>query len=129
MNPVRLHLGKGVCMIRCSLPLSFCSECPGSFRYHCGNTGVERTPSKSQHRKSTLLSKFSSGCILESNQRSSDHKSAAQLTELAKPPYIKKGLIMPPSLCVVLDSHSLMLCMTQRRTVSRKEGAKLIFPS
>ena len=30
---------------------------PGSFTCHCGNTGVERTPNKSQHTKLTLEKK------------------------------------------------------------------------
>ena len=29
-----------------------------AFTYHCGNTGVERTPDKSQHRQLTLENKF-----------------------------------------------------------------------
>ena len=41
-------------MFRCKLPPARLADCPGSFRCHCGNTGVERTPKKSQHTKLTL---------------------------------------------------------------------------
>ena len=34
------------------------AEWPGSFTCHCGNTGVERTPNRSQHRKLTLEKKI-----------------------------------------------------------------------
>ena len=38
-------------MFRCNLPPALLAERPGSFTCHCGNTGVERTPNKSQHTK------------------------------------------------------------------------------
>ena len=34
------------------------AEWPGPFACHCGNTGVERTPNKSQHTKLTLEKKI-----------------------------------------------------------------------
>ena len=37
--------------------LHFLTEWSGSFTYHCGNTGVQRTPGKSQHTKLTLEKK------------------------------------------------------------------------
>ena len=40
---------KGVCVFWCNLPPTLLAERPGSFTCHCGNTGVERTPNKSQH--------------------------------------------------------------------------------
>ena len=39
--------------IRCNLPSALWTEWPGSFTCHCGNTGMERTPNKSQHTKLT----------------------------------------------------------------------------
>ena len=38
--------------------LHFLAELPGSFTCHCGNTGVERAPNKSQHTKLTLEKKI-----------------------------------------------------------------------
>ena len=40
-------------MFRCNLPPTPLAEWPGSFTCHCGSTGMERTPNKSQHRKLT----------------------------------------------------------------------------
>ena len=45
-------------MFRCNLPPALLAEWPGSFTCHCSNTGVERTPNKSQHRKLTLEKKI-----------------------------------------------------------------------
>ena len=53
-------------MFRCNLPPALSAEWPGSFTCHCGNTGVERTPNKSQHTKLTpekkTLPPLLSGC-------------------------------------------------------------------
>ena len=48
----------GVCLCRCKLPSALLAEWPGSFTCHCSNTGVERTPGKSQHTKLTLEKKI-----------------------------------------------------------------------
>ena len=53
VSPFRLHWVKGVCVFRLNLPPALLADWPGSFTCHCGNTGVERTPNKSQHRKLT----------------------------------------------------------------------------
>ena len=45
-------------VFRCNLPPAFLAEWPGSSTCHCGNTGVERTPNKSQHTKFTLEKKI-----------------------------------------------------------------------
>ena len=45
-------------MVRCDLPPALFAECPGYFKCHCGNTGVERTPNKSQQTKLTLEKKI-----------------------------------------------------------------------
>ena len=45
-------------MFSCNLPPALLAEWPGSFTCYCGNTGVERIPKKSQHRKSTLENKI-----------------------------------------------------------------------
>ena len=52
VSPFPLRWVKDVCEFRCNLPPALLAEWPGSFTCHCGNTGVERTPSKSQHTKS-----------------------------------------------------------------------------
>ena len=45
-------------MFRCNLPSALLAECPGYFTCYCGNTGMERTPNKSQHRKLPLEKKI-----------------------------------------------------------------------
>ena len=45
-------------MFRCNLPPALLTEWPGSLTCHCGNTGVERTPNKNQHKKLTLENKI-----------------------------------------------------------------------
>ena len=57
-SPLRLRWVKGVCVFRCNLPPALLAEWPGSFTCHCGNTGLERTPRKSQHTKLTLEKKI-----------------------------------------------------------------------
>ena len=48
----------GVCMLMCNLPPELLVEWPGSFTWHCGNRGVERTPYKSPHTQLTLEKKI-----------------------------------------------------------------------
>ena len=44
-------LGQGcTCVFRCNLPPALLAEWPGSFTCHCGNTGVQRTSSKTAHK-------------------------------------------------------------------------------
>ena len=47
-----------VCVVRCNLPPALLAECLETFTCHCGNTGVERTPNKSQHTKLILEKKI-----------------------------------------------------------------------
>ena len=47
-----------VCVFMCNLPPALLAEWPGSFICRSGNTGVERTPNKSQHTKLTLEKKI-----------------------------------------------------------------------
>ena len=49
-----LHIIDYVCLFRCNLPCALLAEWPGSFMYHCSNTGVEWTLNKSQYTKLTL---------------------------------------------------------------------------
>ena len=58
VSPLRLQWVKGVCVFRCNLPSAILAEWPVSFTCHCGNTGVEWTPKKSQHTKLTLERKI-----------------------------------------------------------------------
>ena len=58
VSPLRLRWVKGVCVFRCNLPPALLADWPGSFTCHWGNTGMERTPNKSQHRKWTLQKKI-----------------------------------------------------------------------
>ena len=59
VSPLRLRWVKGVYVFRCNLPSALLAEWPGSFTCHCSNTGVQRTPNKSQHTKLTLEKKNS----------------------------------------------------------------------
>ena len=49
VRPLWLRWVKGVCVFRCNLTPALLAEWPGSCTSHCGDTGVERTPNKSQH--------------------------------------------------------------------------------
>ena len=48
-------LGQGCMRVWCNLPPALSAEWLRSWTCHSGNTGVERTPNKSQHRKLTLV--------------------------------------------------------------------------
>ena len=53
-QPTPTSLGQGCQrVVKCNLPSALFAEWPGSFVCHCGNTGLERTPNKSQHTKLT----------------------------------------------------------------------------
>ena len=53
-QPTPTSLGQGcVFVFTRDLPPALLAEWLGSFTCHCGNTGMERTPTKSQHRKLT----------------------------------------------------------------------------
>ena len=58
VSPLRFRWVKGVCVIKCNLPLALFAEWPGSFTCHCGNTGLEHTRNKSQNRNLTLEKKI-----------------------------------------------------------------------
>ena len=60
-QPAPTSVAQDVCVFRCNLPLAILAECLGSFTCDCGNTGMERTPGKSQHRKLTLEKKTPAG--------------------------------------------------------------------
>ena len=49
---------RGVCVFRCNHPPALLAEWPESFTCRCGNTGVERTPNKSQHTQLALQKKI-----------------------------------------------------------------------
>ena len=57
-QPTTTSLGKGVCLFKCNLLPALLAEWTGSFTCHCGSTGVEWTPNKSQHTKLTLENKI-----------------------------------------------------------------------
>ena len=58
VSPLRLRWVKGVCVFRRNLPPALLAAEPGSSTCHCGNTGLERTPNKSQYAKLTLEKKI-----------------------------------------------------------------------
>ena len=61
VSPLQLHWVKGICVFMwfmCNLPPALLAEWPGSFTCHCGNTGVEQTPNRSQHTQLTLEKKI-----------------------------------------------------------------------
>ena len=89
VSPLRLRWVKGECefncnlapalvyVLTCNLPPAVLEGCPRSFVFHCGNTGVERKPTKSAQKVNS--------CRV-SNLRPSDHESHAVLTQLSQPP-------------------------------------------
>ena len=58
VSPLWLHWVMGVWVFRSNRPPALLVEWPGSFMCHCGNTGVEQTLNKNQHRKLTLEKKI-----------------------------------------------------------------------
>ena len=57
VSPLWLCWVKGVCELRWNLPPALWAKWLGSFTCHCGNMGVEKTLSKSQHTKLSLKKK------------------------------------------------------------------------
>ena len=53
-----LFLHTSMSLFGCNTPPALLAEWPGPFSCHCGYTGVERTPNKSQHTKMTLEKKI-----------------------------------------------------------------------
>ena len=51
LTPTSLGHEYGVCVFRCNLPLHFWQYDRGLLPFHWGNTEMERTPKKIQHRK------------------------------------------------------------------------------
>ena len=82
VNPLRFCWVKGVCLFRFNLPPAVLAEWSGSFTYHCGNTGVERKPNKSQHTRLTLEKNFSRRSCRDSNWHPFDHESGALTNKL-----------------------------------------------
>ena len=61
VSPLRHSWVRGVCVLMCNMPPALLAELPVVvffYIYHCGNTGVERTPNKRQHRKFILEKKL-----------------------------------------------------------------------
>ena len=77
VSSLRLRWVKDVCMFRCNLPPALLTEWPGSLTCHCGNTGVERTPNKSQHRKLTLEKKIPPPLLRDLNSHRINHEFGA----------------------------------------------------
>ena len=73
-------------MSRCNLPPALLAEWPGSFTCHCGNTGAEQTPNKSQHRKLTLEKKIFPPLRRGSNTQPFDDESGALTNKLSRLP-------------------------------------------
>ena len=65
VSPLWFCWFKGVCMFKHNLPPALLAKWPGSFMCHCGNKGVEWTPSKSQHTKLTQKKKILPPLLLE----------------------------------------------------------------
>ena len=83
VSPLQLHWVKGVRMFSCNLLPVLLAEWPGSFMCHCGNTGVEQTPNKSQHTKLTLERKFCHRSCQDSNSQPFDQESDALANKLS----------------------------------------------
>ena len=74
---------RAVCVFRCSLPPALLAEWLGSFTHHCRNTGVARTPNKSQHTKLTLEKKSLLLLLSGLNSLPFHHESSALTNELS----------------------------------------------
>ena len=65
------------------------------FSCHCSNTGLERTPNKSQHTKSTLEKKISRRSSRDSNSQPFDHESGALTNKLSRLPRCLQTVKIP----------------------------------
>ena len=70
-------------MFRCNLTPALLVEWLGSFTCHCGNTGVNRTPSESAHKVDSGEKKFSRRSCQDSNSQYLDHESGALTNKLS----------------------------------------------
>ena len=92
-------------MFRCILPPALLAELPWPFTCHCCNTGVERTPNKSQHTKLTLERKILPPLLPAfelTTFRSRVRRSTSKLTRRFKfhwHPYPTFFFILATSLC------------------------------
>ena len=84
VSPLWLCWVKGVSVLRCHLLSALLAEWPGSFTCHCSNTGVERTPNKSQHTKLPLEKKTVCPLLTEFKLATFDHKSVALTNKLSR---------------------------------------------
>ena len=117
-QPTLTLLIKGVCVFRCNLPPALLAEWPGSFTYHCSNTGVEQTPNKSRHTKLTLKKKilmpFLLGFELATFWSQVQHSYQQALLDPSTIIVIgwKKNLVLKRQLCVGFCSALLwtVLC-------------------
>ena len=71
-------------MFKCNLPPALLAECPESFACHCGDTGLERTPYKSQHTKLTPEKKILPPLLPDPNSTPFDHESGALINKLSR---------------------------------------------
>ena len=78
VSQLRLCRVKGIRVFRCNPPRALLAKWPGSVTCHCSNTGVERTPNNSKHRKFSLEKP---GLELQPF----DHEPGALATELSRP--------------------------------------------
>ena len=72
----------------CNLPPALWAEWLGSFTCHCGNTGVEQTPNKSQHTKLTLEKKIFPLLLPGFKLKLFDHKSGTLTSKLSQLPTV-----------------------------------------
>ena len=83
VRPLWICWVKSVCMFRCNLPSALLAEWLGSFMCHCSNTGLERTPNKSQYTKLTQNKKIIPCSCQDLNLQPFDHESGILSPELS----------------------------------------------
>ena len=89
----------------CNLPPTELTDRPGSCTCHYGNSGVERSPNKSQHTNLTLENKkFPRRSCWDSNSQPFDYESGALTSKLSRPVDLKLSRLVSN---LVFDTQSI----------------------
>ena len=116
-------------MFNCNvLPSAVWAEWKGSFPCHCGNTGVERTPKKSQHRK-VRLEKKSSPAASSGNRIRDLSTTCPSLCQLSYPgpAFANYSSTNPLDFDLTPSVGAFQLTLNAQLLISRQDEALMFF--